>query len=162
MENRVQKLKQKEKRRTIEYSLLVIVYFIFFLSAAEHVALSLSSIVAFIGTTAGWMLSHLREKRRCLSPFNRQRLIAEIVETLVLLSFLAFGGILALSAQFPTTLLFGYLSLLLWTYFLATLLNEIRWHSIFFPQLSEEKQQNYLQNLSPTIFFPLNLYRLKS
>lgn len=154
----------KRLQRAVEYILLASI-FLFFL-------------LAFHGLYEGWLaiglglvifgmnfqLTQLRERRRLAPPRDRSRIIADMVESILLLLFvvglLGIGGVWRLMELQEQEYL-AYIASILMGLFLAGLTGEIYWQVRNFHDLSDEERSHYITNLKRTIILPYTISRQK-
>lgn len=155
-------VRRKRLQRSFEYALLIGFqgFMAGSLMAYLHPFWALFSAVLF-GATA-WMLTQRRERRRALQSLHRTKLLGDIAESVfVLLLFSAYGLVAIAVAAVPESVL-PHLSVCVFSFIFTTAIAEYKWFGGFFATLSDEQQQQYIDNLSPSVIFPYNLRLLRS
>ncbi len=156
-----QELDQKVRRRKIEYLVLIAIqaFFAGSMSAVLRPFLCLGLILSTSGTC--WTLTQYRQKRCTLPEANRFRVIVDALEALFLMLFLTVFSIVALQYEVDARVYYAHISILLLSYFAATVLTELFWIRRIFPLLNSAQQLNYVINLPASILWPFRLSYLK-
>lgn len=154
----------KRLQRAVEYILLSSI-FLFFLLAFHGLyewwlALGLGLVIFGMN----FQLTQLRERRRLTPPRDRSRIIADMVESVLLLLFvvglLGIGGIWRwMDLQEQEYL--AYIASILMGLFLAGLTGEIYWQVRNFHDLDDDEREHYIANLKRTIILPYTISRRK-
>ncbi len=157
----VQEIQRKQKRRRLEYLILISVQ-AFFVGAMHHLLRPVMSF-GLILSTGGmcWTLTQYRQKRNTKPEVDRFRVLMDAFEALFLMLFLTLFSILALSMQVDIPVFYAHISVMLLTFFAATMLTELFWVRRIFPLLNSAQQLNYVVNLRSSILWPFSLSYLK-
>ncbi len=156
-----QEIQRKFQRRKFEYLALISVQAFF--AGAFHGLLRPMICIGLVISTSGmcWTLTQYRQKRSTLPEFNRFRVIVDTLEVLFLMLFVTLFSISALKMDVDLTVYYAHLSVMLLSFFSATLLTELFWIRRIFPLLNSAQQLNYVVNLKSSILWPFSLSYLK-
>ncbi|MFN8367487.1 MAG: hypothetical protein U0Y96_09675 [Candidatus Kapaibacterium sp.] len=156
-----QQLLYTQKRRQIEYFVLMTVqgfFFGAFLRNIDTVA-GIGVVIFTVGLT--YSLTQAREKRRILPESNKYRVLADVIEMIGLLFVLVCATIAAIDLHIPVFFYQAHASLCLLLYFGCTMLFELFWTRKNFQKLLPAQQLNYLSNYNRSIIFPKYLLRFR-
>lgn len=151
-------LEHRRRRRNIEYIALISIHG-FFTGAFLDSLLPIPTLGAMLSAGGlAWTLSQLREKRRTLPSGSSYRVIADVIEMLLLLLFVMIAYIVALKQGDESLFVYqAHFSLVMMSYFTFTCFGETAWVRKVFSMLDSAEQLNYLTNLNPSLIFPYNL-----
>ena len=156
-----QEIQRKFRRRKIEYLALISVQ-AFFVGAFHNLlrpVLCLGLVVSTCGMC--WTLTQYRQKRGTLPEVNKVRVIVDTLEALFLMLFLTLFSIAALKMDIDLRVYYAHVSVMLLSFFAATLATEMFWIRRIFPLLNSAQQLNYAVNLHASVLWPFSLSYLK-
>ncbi len=160
----ISELRTKRIQRSIEYTLLATIFFFFMLAFRGLYDVWIAICVGIIIFCMNFQLTQLRERRRLGNPRSRSRLLADTLESVLLLAFVVglfgLGGVWRLM-QMQEQEYIAYIASILFSLFLAGLSGEVYWQIRNFRALSGEERRNYVKNLSRTIILPYMITRQK-
>ena len=158
---RAQEFFFKRRRRNMEYIGLIAFQGYFatrFFAIVDFLPACVSMLS--VGSLA-WVLGGHREQRRTEAFLSRPRLLADAVESLLLLFVLMLTGLVSILLNMNLLRYQSYVSIALLAFFIASFVREMVWQKRKFPLLDETRKNNYVMNLNKSIIFPYNLKYLR-
>lgn len=147
----------KRTQRAVEYLLLAGVNVFFIVSFRSFFEWWMATGLGLSMFFMNLQLTQLREQRRKRSPRDRGRVLADTVESILLLLFivmLSLGGAFKNLLDIQDQEFLGYVASILAGIFLGGLFGESYWQLRHFSVLETEVRSNYIQNLRRSIIFP--------
>lgn len=144
-------------QRSLEYVLLSATHLFFVLSFHQYFEWRMAAGAGAAMFGMNYQLTLQRERRRTRPPSDRQRVLADMLESILLLLFvvlLSLGGTVKRWLAMQDQEFLGYVAAMLTGIFLAGLIGEHVWQHRHFATLDEERRLNYVCNLRRTIIFP--------
>jgi hypothetical protein len=142
--------------------LLVAMHLFFLLAFRDYYSHVMALALAGAAFGLNFQLTQLREQRRTDGAKSRERIRADILESILFLFFVALissGVLLEKWLEISQQEYLAYVAALLGAIFLAGLAGEIYWQRRHLAGLDEDRRENYIANLKRTIILPYTLPR---
>lgn len=152
----------KRLQRAVEYTLLIGMHMFYLLAFSQYYNMWMAILLALAVFGMNFQLTQLREKRRSAATESRQRILADTLESILFLFFVALissGGLIGRWLDVGDQEYLGYVAAILGGLFLAGLIGEIYWQRRHFTDLDEQGLRNYIANLRRTIILPYTTIR---
>ncbi|MDB5035239.1 MAG: hypothetical protein JWQ98_2480 [Chlorobi bacterium] len=152
----------KRLQRSAEYALLATMHIFFLLAFREYYRWWMAIMLAAVMFGMNFQLTQLREGRRTSGVHDRQRIKADVFESILFLMFIVIisaGGLLRNWLHVSDQEYLAYVAAILGGLFLAGMAGEVYWQFWNFPELEEESRSNYIANLKRTIILPYTFSR---
>lgn len=149
------------KRRNIEYIFLLSIQGFLGANFSDFLVPFVSIGIAFSSLGLGWTLTAYRESRRTLPKNSKYRVLAEIIESLLILLFISLFGIAAYAYKVSIIVFQAHLSIVFFCYWTACCFAEAHWVYNVLPKSGIAEQLNYLSNLGKSVILPLDFQLIK-